>query len=306
MIENKSVLVLGMARSGYHVAKLIHDNNKIIITDKNEQDEDSMENVSDSTDEVSEETIIDDGASEDVVEETENTEDIFSNNIDQEINSIVEESAPIDENDETAVVTDGIIPQISEQGDTVTVDQQAQVIPTEDSTIVEQEVAPVEGQAVISTEEAQVPEIVADTQQENVAPTEVVAEPVFTQEVVDNAPEISVTFKKINTNEPRAILTSAAQIEHLRLSRGNQESILAAKQFFNLENAQEGEVNEQQLIDNGLLPPVEGANEEQINQMTQQITQLYNEGRIDEAQALSDKVSELSKGMQQTQNAMVA
>jgi len=39
MLENKKILVLGMARSGYHVAKLLAGNNEIIVTDKNKQKE---------------------------------------------------------------------------------------------------------------------------------------------------------------------------------------------------------------------------------------------------------------------------
>ncbi|MBE6156793.1 MAG: UDP-N-acetylmuramoyl-L-alanine--D-glutamate ligase [Firmicutes bacterium] len=39
MIENKKILVLGMARSGYHVAKLLASKNKIIVTDRSEQKE---------------------------------------------------------------------------------------------------------------------------------------------------------------------------------------------------------------------------------------------------------------------------
>jgi len=45
MIENKKILILGMAKSGYHVAKLLANNNTIIITDKNEQDRDKIEEL---------------------------------------------------------------------------------------------------------------------------------------------------------------------------------------------------------------------------------------------------------------------
>ena len=34
MIEDKKILVLGMARSGYSVAKLLADKNEIIVTKK--------------------------------------------------------------------------------------------------------------------------------------------------------------------------------------------------------------------------------------------------------------------------------
>ena len=44
--ENKKILVLGMARSGYEVSKLLSKyNNEIIITDKKEQDENHIEEL---------------------------------------------------------------------------------------------------------------------------------------------------------------------------------------------------------------------------------------------------------------------
>ena len=39
MIENKKILVLGMARSGYNVAKLLAAKNEVIVTDRESQDE---------------------------------------------------------------------------------------------------------------------------------------------------------------------------------------------------------------------------------------------------------------------------
>jgi len=45
MIENKKVLILGMARSGYEVAKLIHKNNKIIICDGKDQEEEKIKEL---------------------------------------------------------------------------------------------------------------------------------------------------------------------------------------------------------------------------------------------------------------------
>lgn len=38
MIENKKIFILGMARSGYEVAKLLHENNEILICDGKDQD----------------------------------------------------------------------------------------------------------------------------------------------------------------------------------------------------------------------------------------------------------------------------
>ena len=42
MFKNKKIFVLGMARSGYNVAKLLYKNNEIVITDKNDQDEEKV------------------------------------------------------------------------------------------------------------------------------------------------------------------------------------------------------------------------------------------------------------------------
>jgi len=47
MIENKKILVLGMARSGYHVAKLLADKNEIIVTDKNKQKDELVNELKD-------------------------------------------------------------------------------------------------------------------------------------------------------------------------------------------------------------------------------------------------------------------
>ena len=46
MLENKKILILGMAKSGYHVAKLLAGNNEIIITDRKEQDNSLIEELS--------------------------------------------------------------------------------------------------------------------------------------------------------------------------------------------------------------------------------------------------------------------
>lgn len=45
MIENKKILILGMARSGYEVAKLIASNNTIIATDMKDQDPNKIDEL---------------------------------------------------------------------------------------------------------------------------------------------------------------------------------------------------------------------------------------------------------------------
>ena len=45
MIENKKIFILGMARSGYEVSKLLSNNNDILITDSKDQDEDKLKEL---------------------------------------------------------------------------------------------------------------------------------------------------------------------------------------------------------------------------------------------------------------------
>lgn len=45
MFENKKIFILGMAKSGYNVAKLLCKNNDILITDKNDQDAEKVKEL---------------------------------------------------------------------------------------------------------------------------------------------------------------------------------------------------------------------------------------------------------------------
>ena len=45
MIKNKKVFILGMARSGYEAAKLLAPDNKVVITDMKDQDENQLEEL---------------------------------------------------------------------------------------------------------------------------------------------------------------------------------------------------------------------------------------------------------------------
>ena len=45
MYNNKKILILGMARSGYEVAKLLHKNNEILITDSKDQNIDNLKEL---------------------------------------------------------------------------------------------------------------------------------------------------------------------------------------------------------------------------------------------------------------------
>ena len=45
MYKNKKIFILGMARSGYEVAKLLAPDNKILITDVKPQDNDKVKEL---------------------------------------------------------------------------------------------------------------------------------------------------------------------------------------------------------------------------------------------------------------------
>jgi hypothetical protein len=127
-------------------------------------------------------------------------------------------------------------------------------------------------------------------------------------------------FEKKDSNEPKAILTTANQVSKLRNSRSNNESILTAKQFFKLEKKED---NKDLETSNMIFPDVVGdevnndevvssennqemSKEKQMEMMMKQITDFYKEGKVDEAQALSDKVSELNREIQQKQKTLAA
>ena len=45
MLKNKKVFILGMARSGYEAAKLLAPDNKVVITDMKDQDENQLDEL---------------------------------------------------------------------------------------------------------------------------------------------------------------------------------------------------------------------------------------------------------------------
>ena len=151
--------------------------------------------------------------------------------------------------------------------------------------------------------------------------------------------ESSCVFEKMDTADPKVILTTQSQVSKLRASRDGNESILTAKQFFKTggEQANESSMTNPPAENNLVFPeelikeenaapsnemsggvfvqePVsddqnltqELSKEEQMEQMMQQITELYKDGKVDEAQALSDKVSELNRELQQNQKVLAA
>ena len=149
----------------------------------------------------------------------------------------------------------------------------------------------------------------------------------------------SIVFEKVDTANPKVILTTESQVSKLRASKNNNESLLTAKQFFKVgvekndgsdivdspaesnlvfpeelikeENVpQNNDVNggifAQEIVSPSQNVPQELSKEQQMEMMMQQITELYKDGKVDEAQALSDKVSELNRELQQSQKVLAA
>ena len=104
--------------------------------------------------------------------------------------------------------------------------------------------------------------------------------------------EAKIVFKKRGNDLARAILTNAKQTAHLRKSLSTQEALLSSRGFF--ENINSANL-EQKLVDNGLLPASDDA---QMETMLNQANTLYAEGKLEEAQAIFDKISELNKQKQ--------
>ena len=102
-------------------------------------------------------------------------------------------------------------------------------------------------------------------------------------------------FKKRTNDLAKAILTSGKQNTSLRASLATQEALLKARGFF--DNLNESNL-ETQLVANGLLP---GDINSQIEQMMNQANELYTAGKVEEAQAMYDKISELNKQVQNSE-----
>ena len=111
-------------------------------------------------------------------------------------------------------------------------------------------------------------------------------------------PEQELNFMKLNNNTPRAILTSAKQISNLRQSLATQEALVNSREEIGSININGVEDDVQNLVSNGLLSP----SEENIEDMLNEASALYKEGKVEQAQGLYEKISELNKKIKDTEN----
>lgn len=260
---------------------------------------------------------------------------VFDNPVIDESNNAVDSNVvEVSDNEQSEIqVQDSVIPVVNESVD--------------ESNDIPDDLSPIDATANSEiTQDIIIPEINGT---ENTSDSSIEKQDETVSEVVTDSDGVVVdeseiiTFVKSDNNQPRAILTTANQVSKLRASKGTNESLLTAKQFFKFNNQTEtGEsviqplsekienvdestdsivtepvavedsnsVSLEQPVDgsnNNVIPfPIEKPKEEQMEEMMQQITELYNEGKVVEAQALSDKVSELNKELQQEQKVLVA
>ena len=111
-------------------------------------------------------------------------------------------------------------------------------------------------------------------------------------------PDQELNFMKLNNNTPRAILTSAKQISNLRQSLATQEALVNSREEIGSININGVEDDVQNLVSNGLLSP----SEENIEDMLNEASALYKEGKVEQAQGLYEKISELNKKIKDTGN----
>ena len=118
--------------------------------------------------------------------------------------------------------------------------------------------------------------------------------------VVDAPPVIddggSLVLHKRGTDDAKVIMISKKQAEKLDASLSTQEAFLSAKGIF----GNTGDAGlEQQLVDHGLLAPAEeSVSPEDIESMMNQANALYSAGKVEEAQEMYNKISELNKKVQ--------
>ncbi len=111
-------------------------------------------------------------------------------------------------------------------------------------------------------------------------------------------------FIKADKNNPRALLTSAKQITNLRKSLATQDALLGARLQLGTPDStfNTSASFETQLVETGLLPADVDTMKKQVEQMMEQANALYKDNKVEEAQALYTKISEMNKQIQEKAN----
>ena len=116
-----------------------------------------------------------------------------------------------------------------------------------------------------------------------------------------------IKFIKNGNEVGKAILTTSEQFAKLKGSCGTQKALLNLKGSLtnnssvgNTNNTLDGDVTEQQLINNGLLEPTHEDLQKKIEIMLAQANELYRNGDAKAAQEMYNQISILNKQLQES------
>lgn len=132
-----------------------------------------------------------------------------------------------------------------------------------------------------------------EKQPEEKEPTPPEEKPVETTPIVANQPtSTKKQFKKTIKNLSKAIMVKQNQLENLRNSRTRQEQLVATKGVFDQVEKDSSNVIEQNPV---VKKPLPDNVEREIEDLTVKANIYYNEGEIEKAQELYDRIKELNQ-----------
>ena len=132
-----------------------------------------------------------------------------------------------------------------------------------------------------------------EKQPEEKEPTPPVEKSVETTPIVANQPtSAKKQFKKRIKNLSKAIMVKQNQLENLRNSRTRQEQLVATKGVFDQVEKDSSNVIEQNPV---VKKPLPDNVEREIEDLTVKANIYYNEGEIEKAQELYDRIKELNQ-----------
>ena len=132
-----------------------------------------------------------------------------------------------------------------------------------------------------------------EKQPEEKEPTPPGEKPVETTPIVANQPtSAKKQFQKTIKNLSKAIMVKQKQLENLRNSRTRQEQLVATKGVFNQVEKDSSNVIEQNPV---VKKPLPDNVEREIEDLTVKANIYYNEGEIEKAQELYDRIKELNQ-----------
>ena len=132
-----------------------------------------------------------------------------------------------------------------------------------------------------------------EKQPEEKEPTPPGEKPVETTPIVANQPtSAKKQFQKTIKNLSKAIMVKQNQLENLRNSRTRQEQLVATKGIFNQVEKDSSNIIEQNPV---VKKPLPDNVEREIEDLTVKANIYYNEGEIEKAQELYDRIKELNQ-----------